>query len=272
MGVARRGALLWLLVTLAAVPARAEIPGPVATRSARAGELDLRLVIGTAVVLGERRLFFGHARDRVELPHLQAELSLLGRVAVELDYALWLVRLFADASDREPLASGYGSGDLRIRSRLAVLVEGPRRPALAVQLGAKLPNASARDGFGTDETDLELGVLITRAVGPLDLHGSVALGVLGDPTRRAAQDDVLLLSGLVVMRPMPGLRWLLDLSAMAPSARNEGRAVLRGGAGVRLRGIDLAVTAGVGLSAHSPWFVAGLDVGYDGPLRRPGER
>ena len=77
MGGGTRWALVGVLLVLAVVPARAEIPGPVETRSARAGDLDLRLVIGAGVVLGERRLFFEHARDRVELPHLQAELGVV---------------------------------------------------------------------------------------------------------------------------------------------------------------------------------------------------
>jgi len=249
--------------------ARGEIPGPVQTRSARAGELDLRLVAGASVSIGERRLFFEHRRDRFELPHLQIELSFLRRVALELEYALWLVRFDDEATDHEPLEDGFGSGDLRVRSRFAVLVEQPWSPALAAQINIKLPNASARDGFGTNETDLELGLLVSKALGPVDLHGSVALGILGDPTRRAAQDDVLLVSALVVVRPAPVLRLLVEVWAMAPSALNSGRAVARGGAALRLRGIDLGVIAGVGLSADSPRFVAGLDVGFDGPLRKP---
>lgn len=265
------GLLLAVLAVLAVPSAQGEIPGPVQTRSARAGEFDLRVVAGASVTLGERRLFFGHSRDRLELPHLQVEFSFLRRVAIELDYALWWIRFQSQASDKEPLEDGYGSGDLRVRSRFAVLVEHCWRPALAVQLGVKLPNASSRDGFGTDETDVEAGILLSKLLGPVDLHLSVALGILGDPTRRAAQDDVLLVSGLLVLRPAPPLRLLVEVWAMAPSPLNSGRAVLRGGAGLRVRGIDLGVTAGVGLSPDSPWFVAGLDVGFDGPLRRPAE-
>jgi hypothetical protein len=263
------GVPLVLLVLLAAVPARGEIPGPVQTRSARAGELDLRVVAGASVTLGERRLFFEHSRDRFELPHLQVEFSFLRRVAIELDYALWWVHFHRESSEKEPLEDGYGSGDLRVRSRFAVLMEHLWRPALAVQLGVKLPNAPSREGFGTDEIDLEAGILLSKLLGPVDLHLSVALGILGDPTRRAAQDDVLLASGLLVLRPAPPLRLLVEVWTMAPSSLNSGRAVLRGGAGLRVRGIDLGVTAGVGLSPDSPWFVAGFDVGFDGPLRRP---
>jgi len=246
----------------------AEIPGPVETRSARAADLDLRVVCGASVALHERRLFFEQERDRYELPHLQVELSFVHRVAVELDYSLLLVRFHEDWSELEPVEDGYGSGDLRVRTRLVALREGVHWPAVAVQLGVKLPNASSRTGFGTDETDVEAGLLVSKALGPVDLHGSIALGILGNPMLRSAQDDVLLASGLVVVHATPWLRFLAEVWGMPRSAENSGRAVFRGGAGFHVKGIDLGIVAGVGMTASSPRFVAALDIGFQGPLRR----
>ena len=246
----------------------AEIPGPVETRSARAADLDLRAVVGASVALHERRLFFDQERDRFDLPHLQIELAFLQRVAVELDYSLLLVRFHEVSTDLEPVEDGYGSGDLRVRTRLVAVIEGARWPAVAIQLGVKLPNASSRTGFGTDETDVEAGLLLSKALGPVDLHGSIALGILGNPMLRSAQDDVLLASGLVVVHAAPWLRFLAEVWGMPRSAENSGRAVFRGGVGFRIKGIDLGVVAGVGMTASSPRFVAGLDVGFQGPLRR----
>ncbi len=251
--------------------ARAEVPGPLETRSARCDVLALRAVAGAAVAVGERRLFFDHTRDRAELPHLQVEISFASRVAVELDYALWLIHQRDQATGIEPLEDGYGSGDLRIRSRFGVLLEQGWWPAVAVQVGVKLPNARDRSGFGTDETDVELGVLITRRLGPLDLHGNVSLGILGDPTERAAQDDVLLLSLLLAVHPAEPWRLLAEVWAMPVAARNPPLATVRGGVGLNLGGVDLALVAGVGMTADSPRFLAGLDVGFDGSLRPAAE-
>jgi hypothetical protein len=249
-------------------PSSAAVPGPLETRSARCGDLHLRAVAGAAVVVGERRLFFDQTRDRAELPHLQVELSFASRVAVELDYALWLIAQHESASSIEPVEDGYGSGDLRIRTRFGALVERGWTPAVAIQVGVKLPNAPDRNGFGTDETDVDLGVLITKGLGPVDIHGNVALGILGDPTERAAQDDVLLLSLLIAVKPVKPVRLLAEVWAMPIAARNPPLATVRGGVGLNLRGVDLAFVAGVGMTVDSPRFVAGVDVGFDGSLRR----
>ena len=105
----------------------------------------------------------------------------------------------------------------------------------------------------------------------MDLTGSAALAILGDPTKFAAQDDAVWLSGLVVIHPAPGLRFPLEVWCMPPSPANGGRVVARGGAGLRIGKFDLSVTAGVGMTGSSPRFVAGLDLGFDGSLRRPDE-
>ncbi len=256
-----------LVVLVVAPRALAGIPGPVETRSARAADLQLRAVAGVGLALDEQRLFFDQQRDRLDLPHLQVELAMLHRIVVELDYAVWLIRFDEDTSDLEPLEDGYESGDLRVRTRLTAIREGGWWPAVAIQLGVKLPNARDRAGFGTNETDCEVGLLLTRALGPVDLHGNLALGILGDPMRRAAQDDVFLGSALVVVHPTPWLRLLAEFWGMPPSAANAGRAVVRGGIGLSLGGIDLGVVAGVGMTPASPRFVAALDVGFQGPLR-----
>jgi len=261
----------WLglaLPVLLGIPihASAEILGPVETRSARAGELDLHLTAGAAVAVGETSLFFQESRNRFDLPHLQFELSFLQRVALELEYSVWMMRFEEAPTGHEQLEDGFASGDLHVRSRYGLLIEGEWRPALAFQFGFKLPNARARNGFGTNETDCVLGALISKDLGPLGFHGSLALGILGDPTRRAAQDDVLLSSFLLEVRPAQGLRFLAEIAGMPPSAMNTGRAVIRGGVGFRVKGFDLGVAAGVGISEDSPSFVAGLDLGFHGSL------
>ena len=260
-----------LLAASPCAPARAEVPGPVWTRPARAGDLDLRFVAGAAVAVGEHRFFFDQVRDRYQLPHLQVEIAFLRRVALEFDYALLLVRFDTPSTGHEPTEDGYGSGDLRVRTRLIPVVEGPRWPGVGIELGVKLPNARARAGYGTDETDVHAGLIVSKTLGPVDLTGSAALAILGDPTKFAAQDDAVWLSGLVVVRPAPWLRFLAEVWGMPPSPANGGRAVARGGAGFRMGKFDLSVIAGVGMTGSSPRFVAGLDVGFDGSLRRQDE-
>ena len=75
----------------------------------------------------------------------------------------------------------------------------------------------------------------------------------------------------MIVHPAPWLRLLAEVWGMPRSPANGGRAVARGGAGFRIGPIDLSVAAGVGMTSSSPRFVAGFDLGFDGPLRRQDE-
>ena len=103
----------------------------------------------------------------------------------------------------------YDSGDLRLWTKLGVLPRLLR--GLSLRFGMKLPNASEREGLGTDETDVFLVGLWEARLGRLELNLNGGLGLLGNPNKKASQDDVFVWAGSVRLRMGGG--WLLGTEA-----------------------------------------------------------
>src|SRR5262245_26408406 len=81
--------------------------------------------------------------------------------------------------------------DLVIGTKIRVLSEKPGRPALGLRFATKLPNASNESGLGLDTTDFHAQMLIGKTVRSVRFVGNIGLGILGDPTQGANQNDVL---------------------------------------------------------------------------------
>jgi hypothetical protein len=157
--------------------------------------------------------------------------------------------------------------DVVVATKVRLLEEKARRPALGVRFATKLPNASNETGLGTDMTDFAATLLVAKTVGSLRTVGNVGVAILGDPTTTATQHDPLLYS-LSVARALTDAaevvgeiegRWLPSDSD-APGAENA--ATLRGGARYTFRTarLDAAlivgltdVNAGFGLTAGVTW-------------------
>src|SRR4029079_3972166 len=56
-----------------------------------------------------------------------------------------------------------------------------------------LPNASSTKGLGTDTLRFFGNLLVGKKAGPAYVFGNVGLGIVDDPTRPAAQQDLLML-------------------------------------------------------------------------------
>jgi len=81
--------------------------------------------------------------------------------------------------------------DVVVATKVRVLAEGPRQPAIGVRFATKLPNASNEAGIGLDTTDFYVTGLVAKTVQSIRVVGNAGLGILGDPTRGDAQNDVL---------------------------------------------------------------------------------
>ena len=81
--------------------------------------------------------------------------------------------------------------DIVVATKIRVLDEGARRPAIGVRLATKLPTASNEAGIGLDTTDFYLTGLFAKTIQSIRVVGNLGVGSLGDPTRGDAQNDVL---------------------------------------------------------------------------------
>ena len=89
----------------------------------------------------------------------------------------------------------YESGDLRLWTKLGLFPRTVR--GLSLRFGMKLPNASETRGLGTDETDVFIVGLWEARLGRFELNLNGGLGLLGNPNKKASQDDVFVWAGSI---------------------------------------------------------------------------
>ena len=81
--------------------------------------------------------------------------------------------------------------DMHIGAKVRLLSETASRPSVATRFSTRLPNAGNESGLGKDMQDFETSVLLAKTVQSVRVVGNVGLLMLGNPTRPAAQDDLL---------------------------------------------------------------------------------
>ena len=160
-----------------------------------------------------------------------------------------------------------GGGDVAVATKIRVMAESGRRPALGVRFATKLPVASDGSGLSLDTTDFYASVLIGRTVRGVRIAGNLGLGILADPTRADRQNDVLTygLSLTHAVRPSANLvadingRVSVRSTADTPVGTETGGTV-RAGARFALRKgfVDAAVVLGL----MDPDPDIGVSVGY----------
>jgi hypothetical protein len=74
----------------------------------------------------------------------------------------------------------FGSGDLRMFTKVRLVREGEIFPALGLRFGTKLPDANRKDRLGTDDTDFAADALASKDLGPCTVHVNLGLALLGN--------------------------------------------------------------------------------------------
>jgi hypothetical protein len=170
--------------------------------------------------------------------------------------------------------TGTGTSDVEdvvVATKIRILEEGATRPGLGVRFATKLPNASNEAGIGLDTTDFYATALVAKTVQSVRVVGNLGLGILGDPTRGDAQNDVLAY-GLSFARALTNATEVVgEVNGRAhvaggdPAPGTESRSALR--LGGRYTTGMLRVDAGlvVGLNTRDPAFgvMAGATYVFD---------
>jgi hypothetical protein len=81
--------------------------------------------------------------------------------------------------------------DVVVATKIRLLPEQGRQPAVALRFATKLPNASNESGLGLDTTDFFATLLGAKTVQSVRVVANVGVGILGDPTTANRQNDVL---------------------------------------------------------------------------------
>ncbi len=254
----------WLAAIIATVfsllasgtPAKAELQFPLKSISpvlTPPGEYHLRL--GASYNKGERLLFQTENKDRrvYELPSFNMAVGLSHNVELLLQYPLLLMNQTDKTQD-------YGSGDLKITGVFTFLRVRKIFPEFAFTLAMKLPNASNQEEFGTDETDLFLGIAASRAIGPATLLINADFAILGDPTAKNTQDDLFeYKAGLIY--PVRDYIWAsLGLEGAETSRRTNDRRLIRGGIAFSWKKYLIDAGGALGLTEESGDFQVAVGI------------
>ena len=165
--------------------------------------------------------------------------------------------------------------DVVIGTKIRIAGETPSRPAFALRFATKLPNASNESGLGLDTTDVFIQGLIGKTVRSIRVVGNVGLGILGDPTEGANQNDVLLYGVSIARAVKQGVEIVGEVNGHVstrsgtPPAGTDSRSTVRLGGRftrgtVRIDGgILLGMTSrdpGFGFTAGATWVFKGFTV------------
>ncbi|MDR1727079.1 MAG: hypothetical protein LBT74_03995 [Acidobacteriota bacterium] len=146
-------------------------------------------------------------------------------------------------------------GDLVLGTKLKLVGEKGRRPAISFKFAVELPNANQAHGLGNDETGFYADLLFGKDLGRVRLLGDVGFAILGSPVIAGRQADPLTY-GLAVLAPVHRrVNLVAEVNGRkGPSGRvgNENRSQFRAGAQIRTGAIRWDVGAVAGLEHHDP--------------------
>jgi hypothetical protein len=168
----------------------------------------------------------------------------------------------------------YGSGDLRMSTKVWITRERDLFPALGLRFGTKLPNANRNAQLGTDDTDFWANGLISKDLGRLSLDANLGILLLGNSGssisnvyHAGGQDDLISYSVAVVSAPMGApvagatlLRLLAEIAGQNGSHYANDRSVARVGLQIAQGAGTLYLGVSTGLDTASETI--GASVGF----------
>jgi hypothetical protein len=166
--------------------------------------------------------------------------------------------------------------DFVVGTKVRLLTETSRRPAIGLRLATKLPNASNESGLGTDMTDFFASLLFAKTVESNRIVANAGLAILGDSTSGVPEQNDLLTFGMSVARAMTTgtelvgeINGRLNVTSDTADPGAENRAIMRLG-GRYTKGpvrVDAAVLLGmtsrdpkVGVTAGFTWVLNAFQV------------
>lgn len=180
----------------------------------------------------------GLTGDRWALP-IGVSIGLGPSVELQLDGGYqWLS---IDRRDLAPLDDRVAPGDstsdvidVIVGTKIRLLTESRRRPAIGLRLATELPNASNESGLGLDTLNFSASLLLGKTLGSTRIAANGGVVLLSDVLQGSLQQDAVI-GGIAVTRALtPGLDAVGEfagrkvLFADVPPIGAEPRAQLRG--------------------------------------------
>jgi hypothetical protein len=161
-------------------------------------------------------------------------------------------------------ASTHDVEDGVIGTRVRLMPELRRRPALSARFSTRLPNAKHESGLGLDTMDFNLALLSGKTIGPVRLVGNFGWSILEDPVHVGVQNDVITYGGSVAGNVSSAIQLVADIHGRAdtrhgaPPVGTESRSVLYLGSRFPAGRANYDVAWMAGLTRFDPrWGITG---------------
>ena len=164
--------------------------------------------IGAGRVLLEGGIDYSHAQaypvsglegNLLRVPTIGVSVGISSIAEIQIDGGFYNRLTIASRNAAAPLASAltvtgastHDVEDVVFATKIRMVSEAARRPAVGLRFATKLPTASNENGLGTDTTDFLVSLLVAKTVQSIRVVSNVGVGILADPTRGDRQNDVL---------------------------------------------------------------------------------
>lgn len=179
-----------------------------------------------------------------------------------------VVRHFLDVKSQvsgpvPPQLTGTSStsdvGDFSFFTKIRIIRETERRPALALRFGYQMPNSNQIRGIGTNTSNIFAGLILQKHFGRLNVFGNAGIAILQSPNQVFSQNDVLTYGVAFIYSAHPRVNVVgevagrystrkVDTSLFGTESRSQGRFGLQIFAG----GFQWDFAGIAGLTKHSP--------------------
>jgi hypothetical protein len=193
-----RLALLGAVLVASAVPAVAQQRPLVTEDPEPIGAGRVLLEGGMDLSQDEHYPVSGLQGNLMRLPTLGISVGLSSIAEFQIDGGFYNRLSISSRDSTAPLASlvtatGDVTSDVEdivVATKIRVLSEGMKRPAVGLRFATKLPNASNESGLGLDTMDFYVSGLMAKTMQSVRVVANVGAGILSDPTDGNRQNDV----------------------------------------------------------------------------------
>lgn len=195
----------------------------------------------------------GFNRDLWKVPTIGLSIGIDKRTELQLNYDV----LYLD-EEAPGVGKKFGSGDLKIFTKIQILEDIDKHPALGLRLGVKLPNANDIVRLGTNETDFLSALLVTKFYEGVTFHSNVGFAILGNPNQLTQQDDLLLFGFASIVPATRSIHLVMEIAGQTLSRRNNNVSSMRLGCQIQIGDIHLDLGGGLRLTNQAAdWDVLG---------------
>ena len=202
--------------------------------------------------------------QKYTLSGLEGDLTRLGVTGIQVgvgEYAEFQISgvvqdVLSVKGRSEPVAAPTFTGDttndfgnLELATKLKIVGEKQRRPAITFRFAVELPNANQENGLGNDQTQFYTSLLFKKRFGRVQVLADLGMAILGSPVEAGKQTDPFTYGIGTVISLHRRLNLVAEINGRQGSERvgNENRSQMRAGLQFRTGSIrwDLAGMAGL---------------------------